>query len=61
MEFYKDSVDAITIDITDNVQKAVEKGVMSIPTIIFLNDDKEIKRLSGVVSKDKIELAIENL
>ncbi|MFH1540549.1 MAG: thioredoxin family protein [Elusimicrobiota bacterium] len=46
------------IDITDNSQKAVDNGVMNIPTIIFFNDDKEIMRFSGSISKEKIEQAI---
>ena len=58
---YKNSVGSITVDITENIQKAIENGVMSVPTIIFFKDDKEVKRLTGVVSKDKIEQTIESL
>ena len=61
LELYKDSVGTITIDITEDVQKAVENGVMSVPTIIFLKDDQEVKRLTGVISKDKIEQTLESL
>ncbi len=61
IEPYKDSVDVNTIDITKDVQKAIENGVMSVPTIIFTTDNKEVKRLSGIVTKDKIEQAIKSL
>ena len=58
---YKNSVGAMTVDITENIQKAIENDVMSVPTIIFFKDDKEVKRLSGIVSKDKIVQVIEDL
>ncbi len=61
IELYKDNVGVVTIDITEDIQQAVEKGVMSVPTIIFLKDDREVERLIGVVSKDKIVHAIDNL
>ena len=61
IEHFKNSVGAITVDITEDMKKAVENGVMSVPTIIFLKDDQEVKRLTGVTSKDKIEQIIESL
>ena len=58
---YKNSVSSITVDITENIQKAIENGVMSVPTLIFFKEEKEVKRLTGVVSKDKNIQVIEGL
>lgn len=44
------------IDVNIEEQQALVNlyGVMSVPTIVVLNGDTEIDRMSGVVSDDKI-------
>ncbi|HDY90236.1 MAG TPA: thioredoxin [bacterium] len=61
IKHYKDNISATTVDITEDVQKAIDNGVMSVPTLIFFKDDIEVKRLTGVVPKDKIIQVIEGL
>lgn len=42
------------VDVDENRDLAGEFGVMSIPTVIFFKDGKEITRLVGVQSKEKL-------
>ncbi len=55
------TVETGEIDITENIQKAIDNGVMSVPTIVFLKDGDEIDRMTGMVSPDKLKQAFENL
>lgn len=55
------AVETEKIDITENMQKAIDNGVMSVPTIVFLKDGDETNRLTGMVSPDKLKQAFENL
>jgi len=56
---YKDTISANVVDITENIQTAVDNGVMSIPTLIIFKDGAEVARFTGVVTKEKIEQVIE--
>jgi len=47
VRFYK-------VDVGEAPDTAKKFNVMSVPTVIFLKDGKEIKRFSGTESKDKI-------
>lgn len=58
VELYRDKIKSETVDITKNIQAAIDNGVMTVPTVIFLKDEKEVKRFSGVVSKEKLEQTI---
>lgn len=42
------------VDVDENRELAVKYGVMSIPTVIYFKDGKEITRLVGVQSKEKL-------
>ena len=42
------------VDVDENRDLAGEFGVMSIPTVIFFKDGKEVTRLVGVQSKEKL-------
>ena len=42
-------------DIEKDKDKAIEKGIMSIPVTIIYKDDKEFERLVGVQSKENIK------
>lgn len=46
------SVERIDIDAQTDIAQA--HGVMSIPTLIVMNDDKEVKRFTGVTSENDI-------
>ena len=58
---FKDSVNTEKVDITKDVQKAVDNGVMSVPAILFIKDGNEIERLNGKVSRDNLEKAFERI
>jgi thioredoxin 1 len=46
-EDYKDKLAVGKMDVDANQQTAGKYGVMSIPTVIFFQDGKEVERLSG--------------
>ena len=43
------------IDIEKEQDIAVEYGIRSVPTLIMLNENTEIKRRSGMMKKDELE------
>lgn len=43
------------IDIDDNQELAVEYQVRGVPTLVMLDDDKEVKRISGALSTKQLE------
>lgn len=42
------------IDVDKHQERAVQYGVQSIPTLVFLKGEKEVDRLVGVQSKESI-------
>lgn len=42
------------IDIDKDMEKAIQYGVRSVPTLIMLEDGKEIKRKVGLPSMDEL-------
>ena len=58
-ENFKDKISSNIVDITENMQQAIDNGVMSIPTVIIARDGNETARFTGIVSKEKISQAIE--
>lgn len=46
------------INVDENQQMSSDYGVMSIPTYIFMKDDKEVERIIGATSKDNFQKAI---
>lgn len=42
------------VDVDECRDLAAEFGVMSIPTVIYFKDGKEVKRFVGVQTKDKL-------
>ncbi len=49
------------VNVDDNLDLAQRFGVMSIPTLIFFRDGKQVDRTVGVVSKEEIEKRIKNI
>ena len=43
------------VDIDENLDMAKEYRVRGVPTMVLLEDGKEVKRTSGVLMADKIE------
>ena len=58
---YAERISMEIIDVRENTQKAVEFSVLSVPTILFVKDGKEIHRITGHTSKEKIKQKIEEI
>lgn len=50
-----------TIDISTSPNTPAELQVMSIPTVIFFRQGKEIRRLSGNISEADLRKELDNL
>lgn len=51
---YQTNIKTEVVDIREDIQSAVNYGVLSVPIIIFFKNGKEVNRLVGLVSRDKI-------
>ena len=49
------------IEVDENPSTPSDFSVMSIPTLVFLKDGKEVKRLVGVQSKEKLKAVMNEL
>ncbi len=49
------------VDVDENRELASQFGVMSIPTVVFFKDGKEVTRLVGVQSKEKLLETVNSL
>jgi len=49
------------VNVDDNLELAQKFQVMSIPTLIFFRDGKQMDRTVGVISKEELEKRIKNL
>jgi thiol-disulfide isomerase/thioredoxin len=58
---FEGTVDAEKVDITEDIQTAIDNGVMAVPTILFLKDGAEVERFTGMVSLDVLNQAFENV
>ena len=43
------------VDIDENMELAKKFGIRGVPTMVLVEDDVEVKRISGVLMADKIE------
>lgn len=55
LEKVDSDIEVIKIDVDVFEDLAKEYGVMSIPTIVLLEDGKEIKRNIGFIDKERLE------
>lgn len=56
-----DSVSIIKVNTDTHPELSQEFGVMSIPTLVFFKDGKEIKKEIGFKSKEELESILSNL
>tara|TARA_R100001163_G_C4896090_1_gene86818 strand:+ start:50 stop:262 length:213 start_codon:yes stop_codon:yes gene_type:complete len=56
-----DKVDFIMYDVDKDKKEASKHKIKLIPTIIFLNGDKEKERTTGLVPEEKLIEKIKNL
>ena len=57
----KDKAKFAKVNVDENLELAQRFQVMSIPTLIFFRDGKQMDRTVGVISKEEIEKRIKNL
>ncbi len=50
-----------TLDVDESRKAAAEYGVMSIPTLVFLKDGKEVDRIIGLNTKDALVAKVDAL
>ena len=48
-------VELVSIDIEEDEATAIKYGIRGVPTLVLLEDDKEVKRKTGVLMADQIE------
>ena len=51
-------VELVSYDIEENTDIATQYGIRSVPTMVLLEDGKEVGRKTGVLMSDKIEAFI---
>jgi len=55
-------VEGITqVDIDTNMETARKYGIRSVPTMVFLKDDKEVHRISGAISLDRYNQILDEI
>ena len=54
-------IDFAKIDVEENVEAALEYGVMSIPTLIVFKDGREVNRIVGSLSKSSLLLELNEI
>ncbi len=62
---YSDKMNFISVNATDNNRKVKELvkryNVVLVPTLIYLKDNKEVKRVEGAISKEELISDIEEV
>lgn len=58
---YEGKVKFVKVSTEEAMQTANKFSIMSIPTIVFLKDSKEVDRVSGMMSKEKLKEAVDKL
>lgn len=56
---YKDVVKFVKMNVDNNRNFVVRQGIKSIPTIIIYKDGKEVDRIVGQITKDKLKQLLE--
>jgi len=51
---YKDSVKIGKVNVDNYKKFSIDKGIQALPTIVVYKDGKEVDRIMGLVSKDKL-------
>ena len=52
---YKDKVKVVKLNVDEGTNIAAQYGITAVPTLILFKGGKEVKRMVGVVSKQKLE------
>lgn len=60
-DHYKSKAKVVKLNVDDSMDSAQKYGVMSIPTLIFFKDGKEVDRATGALPKDTMAEKLEAL
>lgn len=55
-----EDVEIFKVNVDENQETAIRYDIVSVPTLIFFKDGKEIDRQVGLVEKEKLEEIIKN-
>ena len=58
---YEGKVKFVKVSTEEAMQTANKFNIMSIPTVVFLKEGKEVDRVSGMMSKEKLKEAVDKL
>ena len=61
MEIENKSITIGKVNIEDSPDIAIKFGIMSVPSMVILKDNKVIEKISGLKDKDFIEKLIHNI
>ena len=56
-----EEVEIFKVNVDENQETAIRYDIVSVPTLIFFKDGKEIDRQVGLVEKEKLEEIIRNI
>ena len=56
-----DFIEVLKVNVDEHSDLAAKYGIMSIPTLLFFKDGKEIKKEIGFRNKDEIKSIVETL
>jgi thioredoxin 1 len=48
------SIEYIQIDVDSNIEITKNHSIMSIPTLVIINNEKEVARHNGIITKDQL-------
>jgi len=57
----KDVEGVTQVDIDKEMETARKYGIRSVPTLVFLKDDKEVHRQSGAISLDRYNQILDEI
>lgn len=58
---YQDKVKFVKIDVEEDEKATQKYDILSVPTLIMLSNDKEVARLSGSITKEKVTQELDRL
>jgi thioredoxin 1 len=57
----KDVEGVTQVDVDKDMETARKYGIRSVPTLVFLKDDKEVHRQSGAISLDRYNQILDEI
>lgn len=60
-EEYKGKMSFIKVNVDDNPVSPNQYGVQAIPTLVFFKNGKEVHKITGMVTKEKLKTKIQEI